>query len=123
MSLYRDIYKLCTATPQPYSEELYLRLRAFLERHVGALRDVPLPPNLHLARRPTHANHNNQDMLEGQGDLLADYLKKWEAYSTGSEYCHHIFRYLVRTPFSLLVCAFVCTRAGACIDLRRPARS
>jgi hypothetical protein len=37
-------------------------------------------------------------MLEGQGDLLADYLKKWEAYSTGSEYCHHIFRYLVRTP-------------------------
>ncbi|ELR25392.1 cullin 1, putative [Acanthamoeba castellanii str. Neff] len=73
MPMIEDIYKLCTATPQPYSEELYLRLRAFLERHVGALRD---------------------DMLEGQGDLLADYLKKWEAYSTGSEYCHHIFRYL-----------------------------
>jgi hypothetical protein len=41
-------------------------------------------------------------MLAGQGDLLADYLKKWEAYSTGSEYCHHIFRYLVRDPLFTL---------------------
>jgi hypothetical protein len=73
MPMIEDIYKLCTATPQPYSEELYLRLRAFLEGHVSSLRE---------------------GMIEQQGDLLADYLKRWEAYSTGSEYCHHIFRYL-----------------------------
>jgi len=34
-------------------------------------------------------------MLSQQSDLLEDYLRKWEAYSTGTEYCHHIFRYLV----------------------------
>jgi hypothetical protein len=73
MPMIEDIYKLCTAQPQPYSEDLYLRLKQFLEGHVDTLRE---------------------DLLATQGDLLTDYLKKWETFATGSEYCHHIFRYL-----------------------------
>eukprot|EP01087_Luapelamoeba_hula_P016964 TRINITY_DN5286_c0_g1_i1.p1 TRINITY_DN5286_c0_g1~~TRINITY_DN5286_c0_g1_i1.p1 ORF type:complete len:750 (+),score=121.38 TRINITY_DN5286_c0_g1_i1:207-2456(+) len=73
MPMMEDIYKLCTAQPQPYSEELYLRFKSFIERHVDSLRE---------------------EILAQQSDLLEDYLKKWEAYSTGTEFCHHIFRYL-----------------------------
>jgi len=73
MPMIEDIYKLCTAQPQPYSEDLYLRLKQFVEVHVDSLRE---------------------DIAAQQGDLLADYLKKWETFATGSEYCHHIFRYL-----------------------------
>lgn len=73
MPMFEDIYKLCTAQPQPYSEELYLRLKQFLEKHVDQLRE---------------------STLACQSDLLTDYLKKWETYSIGTEYCHHIFRYL-----------------------------
>jgi hypothetical protein len=73
MPMVEDIYKLCTAQPQPYSENLYLSLKGFLEKHVQELRE---------------------SMLTQQSDLLPDYLKKWNTYSTGTQYCHAIFRYL-----------------------------
>jgi len=40
MPLVEDIYRLCTAQPQPYSEELYIRLKQFLEKHVDKLYEV-----------------------------------------------------------------------------------
>lgn len=73
MPMFEDIYRLCTAQPQPYSEELYLQLKKFLEDHVDSL----------------YATLHDE-----QSDLLSTYLKMWTAYSVGGEFCHHIFRYL-----------------------------
>lgn len=69
------MYRLCIAQPQPYSEPLYLRLKEFLEKHVDEL---------------------CRSLMDEQADLLPNYLKKWNTYSVGSEFCHQIFRYLVR---------------------------
>jgi len=73
MPMYEDIYKLCTAQPKPYSEDLYFRLKKFLEDHVAKVKKV---------------------ILGLQSDLLVEYLKTWTAYSTGCAYAHAIFRYL-----------------------------
>lgn len=40
MTIHRDIYKLCTAQPQAFSEQLYYRLKKFLEDHVDRMREV-----------------------------------------------------------------------------------
>eukprot|EP01119_Soliformovum_irregulare_P012630 TRINITY_DN3292_c1_g1_i4.p1 TRINITY_DN3292_c1_g1~~TRINITY_DN3292_c1_g1_i4.p1 ORF type:complete len:651 (-),score=202.85 TRINITY_DN3292_c1_g1_i4:48-1769(-) len=32
--------------------------------------------------------------MDSQGTLLTDYLKQWNAYSVGLEFCHALFRYL-----------------------------
>jgi hypothetical protein len=73
MPMYEIIYKLCTAQPHPYSEQLYNRLKKYLEDHVEGVKKF---------------------ILERQSDLLVEYLKSWTAYSTGSLYCNVIFRYL-----------------------------
>lgn len=39
-TVHTDIYKLCTAQPQAFSEQLYHRLKKFLEDHVDRLREV-----------------------------------------------------------------------------------
>lgn len=73
MPIFEDIYRLCTAQPQSHSEDLYFRLKKFVENHVENL---------------------CKSLQERQADLLSEYLRKWNAYSIGSEYCHHIFNYL-----------------------------
>jgi hypothetical protein len=40
MTVHTDIYKLCTAQPQAFSEQLYHRLKRFLEEHVDRMREV-----------------------------------------------------------------------------------
>jgi len=45
-------------------------------------------------------------MLGQQSDLLPDYLRKWETFSTGTQYCHAIFRYLARAFQCVLPCSF-----------------
>lgn len=73
MPLYEDIYKLCTAQPQPYSEQLYFHLKKHLEDHVEKIK---------------------QNVLSHQSDILAEYIKAWSSYSIGSQYCNIVFRYL-----------------------------
>jgi hypothetical protein len=40
MPMYEIIYKLCTAQPHPYSEQLYNRLKKYLEDHVEGVKKV-----------------------------------------------------------------------------------
>jgi hypothetical protein len=36
----RDVYKLCTAQPHSFAEDLYRKLKEYLENHVDKLREV-----------------------------------------------------------------------------------
>jgi predicted PolB exonuclease-like 3'-5' exonuclease len=96
MTPHTDIYKLCTAQPQAFSEQLYDRLRQFLEDHVDKIREVFSDPITHyLLPNRKKFNIFTQTILNTQSDLLSDYLKYWGKYSVGAEFCHQIFRYLV----------------------------
>ncbi len=69
----REVYRLCTAQPKPFSEKLYYALRAFMTEQVQLM---------------ATALHNND------GDVLGDYRTKWETYRMGTSYLSQIFRYL-----------------------------
>lgn len=69
----RDVYKISTA-PQNLSAKLYDSVKAFLETHVD---------QLYLA------------MQEKQADLLSEYVTRWSAYHTGTQYINKVFAYLV----------------------------
>jgi len=76
MPIYEDIYRVCTAQPHPHHEELYFKLKQYLENHVDAIAKT---------------------LSVCHVDLLSEYLKAWNTYSVGMEYCHHIFKYLNST--------------------------
>eukprot|EP01116_Phalansterium_solitarium_P018270 TRINITY_DN4793_c0_g1_i1.p1 TRINITY_DN4793_c0_g1~~TRINITY_DN4793_c0_g1_i1.p1 ORF type:complete len:826 (+),score=399.02 TRINITY_DN4793_c0_g1_i1:355-2832(+) len=74
MPLIENVYKLCTAQPQPHADELYARLRRLLEARVDALA---------------------KELEASSGEaLLLGYQQRWHTYSLGADYLHHIFRYL-----------------------------
>ncbi len=72
-SFCRDVYRLCTAQPKPYSERLYFAFRDFLLGHVRELA---------------------QEMRNSDADVLVDYRNRWKTYRIGMLYLNNIFRYL-----------------------------
>jgi hypothetical protein len=85
---FRDVYALCTSQPKPYSEELYIQLKKLLENHVHQLFEVQINFSFIVLQQ-----------LTSSSNVLSDYLKRWEVYSAGCEYCSAIFRYLVTHHF------------------------
>jgi hypothetical protein len=69
----RDVYRLCTAQPKPYTERLYVEFREFVLGHVM---------------------RTAQEMRESDGAALRDYRARWRTYRTGMQYLHSVFRYL-----------------------------
>lgn len=73
MPLVEDVYRLCTAHPKPFTEELYNKLKKFMEDHVQQV----------------------LEQIQGsQSDVLHEYIRRWHTFATGAEYCDRIFRYL-----------------------------
>ncbi|KAK7473994.1 hypothetical protein BaRGS_00034763 [Batillaria attramentaria] len=73
---FSDVYKLCTALPEPLGDRLYLETKAFLELHV----------------KSTHFK-----IMENEQDLLAAYHRHWEEYCRGAGYLNQLYGYLNTT--------------------------
>lgn len=68
-----DVYFICVAIPDNYSDRLYDETRAFLESHVKEL---------------------YQNVLENEDMLLKCYEENWSRYSKGATYMDFLYRYL-----------------------------
>ncbi|KAK7110117.1 cullin-2-like [Littorina saxatilis] len=73
---FSDVYKLCTALPEPQGDRLYTDTKAFLENHVKTL----------------HA----QVCASGH-DVLSAYYRHWQNYSRGAGYLNQLYGYLNTT--------------------------
>ncbi|XP_043546569.1 cullin-2 isoform X2 [Chiloscyllium plagiosum] len=71
--LFRDIYALCVAYPEPLGERLYTETKIFLENHV---------------------QHLYKKVLDSEEQILTMYHKYWEEYSKGADYMDCLYRYL-----------------------------
>ncbi|KAJ6254705.1 cullin-2 [Anaeramoeba flamelloides] len=72
LDYYQDVYDICSATPVPYSEDLYKQLKVFLK---GYLRTI------------------KQNFRKGQG-LLSDYSNSFQKYERSMTYCTDLLKYL-----------------------------
>ncbi|KAH3767832.1 cullin B [Pelomyxa schiedti] len=81
MPLIEDVYRLCTAHPRPYYEDLYNLFKKFIEEHADRIHEV---------------------INQSQSDLLGAYTRNWATFVIGADYCNHVFRYLnshwINTP-------------------------
>ncbi|XP_076439449.1 cullin-2-like [Babylonia areolata] len=73
---FSDVYKLCTALPEPQGDRLYTETKAFLENHVT-----------NLYNRVHESEHG----------ILPTYYHCWEEYSRGANYLNQLFGYLNTT--------------------------
>lgn len=72
---FSDVYALCVAVPESYSDRLYEEIKTFSENHVEKLYKTVLYDD----------------------NLLAAYHKHWQQYSQGSIYLNQLFGYLNTT--------------------------
>lgn len=72
--LFRDVYSLCVAYPEPLADRLYNETKLFLDLHVSDL----------LCRVTT----------QGETGLLQAYYNAWTEYSQGIDYLHQLYLYL-----------------------------
>lgn len=70
----RDVYSLCVAHPDPYTDQLYSETQAFLKNHVQNLR-------------------TEIEKYESKSDssLLKIYYDMWNKYSQGVEYLNKLY--------------------------------
>ncbi|CAG0919494.1 unnamed protein product [Notodromas monacha] len=71
---FMDVYSLCVAYPEPYSEKLYHHMRGFFENHVKTLYSVVASAD--------------------QDNLLNVFHQYWINYSCGAAYLNCMFLYL-----------------------------
>ncbi|KAK7010319.1 cullin-2 [Biomphalaria glabrata] len=72
-----DVYKLCTALPEPHGDSLYQSTKEFLEEHVRCL---------------------HQEIISaGEEHMLEMYHKHWERFNTGAGYLNQLYGYLNNT--------------------------
>ncbi|XP_005109508.1 cullin-2 [Aplysia californica] len=74
---FSDVYKLCTAVPEPHGDSLYTSTKEFLEDHVR---------NLH-----------KDIVASGEDHMLEMYHKHWERFNTGAGYLNQLYGYLNNT--------------------------
>uniref|UniRef100_A0A2C9LFS3 Cullin family profile domain-containing protein n=1 Tax=Biomphalaria glabrata TaxID=6526 RepID=A0A2C9LFS3_BIOGL len=74
---FSDVYKLCTALPEPHGDSLYQSTKEFLEEHVRCL---------------------HQEIISaGEEHMLEMYHKHWERFNTGAGYLNQLYGYLNNT--------------------------
>lgn len=74
MNIYRDVYSLCVAHPEPMADRLYAETKQYLIDHVAKLL--------------------NKVQEEGEQNLVKNYFLYWSQYSVGSRYLHSLYLYL-----------------------------
>ncbi|CAL1537603.1 unnamed protein product [Lymnaea stagnalis] len=74
---FSDVYKLCTALPEPHGDHLYQSTKEFLEEHVK---------NLHA-----------EIVSAGEDHMLEMYHKHWDRFNTGAGYLNQLYGYLNNT--------------------------
>ncbi|ODM94965.1 Cullin-2 [Orchesella cincta] len=72
---FTDVYTLCVAHPEPYTNQLYNETQVFLRKHVQALR-------------------TEIEKYESNSSLLKVYYDMWIKYSQGVEYLNKLYSYL-----------------------------
>jgi cullin 2 len=70
--VYRDVYALCVAHPEPFTNELYRETKAFMKTHVQGLRD-------------------DIEKYENNSSLLKVYHDVWIQYSQGVAYLNQLY--------------------------------
>lgn len=73
---FSDVYKLCTALPEPQADRLYSQTKTFLEDHVSTL---------------------YKKVKESEHGVLLAYYQCWEQYSQGANYLNQLYGYLNTT--------------------------
>lgn len=68
-----DIYYMCVAPPDSYSERLYEQTKQFLECHCKLMKT---------------------DIAESEQTMLSIYVKYWTEYKTGADYINNLYQYL-----------------------------
>ncbi|BFZ01433.1 hypothetical protein BsWGS_04472 [Bradybaena similaris] len=74
---FSDVYRLCTALPEPHGDNLYQSTKEFLEDHVRNLLSTI--------------------MASGEEHMLELYHRHWERYNTGAGYLNQLYGYLNNT--------------------------
>ncbi|CAG7835527.1 unnamed protein product [Allacma fusca] len=72
---FTDVYSLCVAHPDPFTNQLYSETKEFLTRHVQSLREQII-------------------QFENNSDLLKVYHEMWIKYSQGVSYLNKLYSYL-----------------------------
>ncbi|XP_052826531.1 cullin-2 [Octopus bimaculoides] len=72
---FSDVYALCVAVPESYSDRLYEEIKNFAENHVECLYKT----------------------VRNDSNILSAYHKHWQEYSQGSIYLNQLFGYLNTT--------------------------
>lgn len=70
--VFRDVYTLCVAHPEPYTNQLYSETQSFLRKHVQNLR-------------------TEIEKYESNSSLLKVYYDMWNKYSQGVEYLNKLY--------------------------------
>lgn len=69
--LFRDIYALCVAYPDPLADKLYQETKKFLDDHVKSLLE---------------SVRTNKD-----GNLLKSYYDAWMVFNEGVKFLHRLY--------------------------------
>ncbi|CAF1268122.1 unnamed protein product, partial [Adineta ricciae] len=68
-----DIYNICSATPDPFSERLYAHTKTALEKHCISM---------------------NEEINKSGQNTLSVYFKYWKEYSMGASYLNNLYSFL-----------------------------